>query len=123
MIRALGVNTGRMKVTGLAIANALTATSGYLMVQYQGFADINMGLGIVITGLGAVVIGETLILQFRVRSIFGILLLMIAGAVVFELALSVALSLGVDPALLKLVTAAVVLFLIALARVPFKRFT
>jgi putative ABC transport system permease protein len=122
MIRALGVNTGRMKVTGLAIANALTASSGYLMAQYQGFADINMGLGIVITGLGAVVIGETLILQFRIRSIPGVLLLMIAGAVVFQLALSVALSLGIDPALLKLVTAAAVLALIGLARVPFKRF-
>jgi ABC-type uncharacterized transport system permease subunit len=47
---------------------------------------------------------------------------MIAGAVVFQLALSVALSLGIDPALLKLVTAAAVLALIGLARVPFKRF-
>src|ERR1700744_6583483 len=46
MIRALGVNTDAMKIIGLAIANALTAVSGYLITQFQGFADINMGLGI-----------------------------------------------------------------------------
>ncbi|TAH05130.1 MAG: ABC transporter permease [Sphingobacteriales bacterium] len=46
MIRALGVNTDTMKIIGLAIANALTAFSGYLMTQLQGFADINMGIGI-----------------------------------------------------------------------------
>jgi len=39
MIRALGVNTDRMKITGLAMANALTAISGYLMTQFQGFAN------------------------------------------------------------------------------------
>ena len=54
MIRSLGVSTDRMKITGLAISNSLTALSGYLIVQYQGFADINMGIGIVILGLGSV---------------------------------------------------------------------
>ncbi|MGV3508294.1 MAG: ABC transporter permease, partial [Sphingobacteriaceae bacterium] len=44
MIRALGVNTDKMKIIGLALANALTATSGYLITQFQGFADINMGI-------------------------------------------------------------------------------
>ncbi|HEY5327871.1 MAG TPA: ABC transporter permease, partial [Mucilaginibacter sp.] len=50
MIRSLGVNTDRMKITGLALANALTAVSGYLISQYQGFTDISMGIGIVIVG-------------------------------------------------------------------------
>src|SRR5690606_13815236 len=55
MIRAQGVNTTRMKVYGLALSNALVAWSGALMAQFQGFADINMGIGIVISGLGAVI--------------------------------------------------------------------
>src|SRR5690606_31205906 len=58
MVRALGVNTAAMKVAGLAISNALVALSGSLMAQFQGFADINMGIGIVISGLGSVIIGE-----------------------------------------------------------------
>lgn len=120
MVRALGVNTDFMKVTGLAIANALTATSGFLISQYQGFADINMGLGIVITGLGAVVIGETVIRRFGITSLIGALISVIAGAIVFQLALAVALSLGINPALLKLVTAAAVLGLIAISRIRFK---
>src|SRR5689334_21633604 len=52
MVRALGVNTQNMKVIGLAIANALTAISGFLVCQFQQFSDINMGIGIVIFGLG-----------------------------------------------------------------------
>jgi putative ABC transport system permease protein len=59
MIRALGVNTRNMKVIGLMIANALTAVSGFLVCQYQSFSDINMGIGIVIFGLGAVMMGES----------------------------------------------------------------
>src|ERR1700750_120350 len=58
MIRALGVNTDRMKIIGLALANALTAISGYLIAQFQGFSDISMGIGIVIVGLGSVIIAE-----------------------------------------------------------------
>lgn len=58
MIRALGVNTDGMKVIGLMIANALTALSGFLVCQFQQFADINMGIGIVIFGLGAVMMGN-----------------------------------------------------------------
>jgi putative ABC transport system permease protein len=61
MIRSLGVNTDRMKILGLSIANALTAVSGYLISQFQGFTDISMGIGIVIVGLGSVIIAETLI--------------------------------------------------------------
>ena len=60
MVRSLGMNTNAMKILGLASANALTALSGYLLVQYQGFADINMGIGIVISGLAAVMMGEAL---------------------------------------------------------------
>ena len=59
MVKAYGINSDTMKIIGLGLANSLVALSGYLVVQVQGFADINMGVGIVITGLGSVIIGES----------------------------------------------------------------
>lgn len=120
MIRALGVNTNRMKIIGLALANALTATSGYLMTQFQGFADINMGIGSVIIGLGSVIIGETIINRLRIASTWLSLALVIGGAVAFQMVLAVTLNIGVDATLLKLVTALFVLLIVGLPRLAFK---
>ena len=116
MIRALGVNTDRMKITGLAIANALTAVSGYLISQYQGFTDISMGIGIVIIGLGSVIISETLINWFRITSVWMSLVLVLAGAIIFQVVLALTLDIGVDANLLKLVTAVFVLLIVSLPR-------
>ncbi|MFC0518371.1 ABC transporter permease [Mucilaginibacter angelicae] len=116
MIRSLGVNTDRMKITGLALANALTALSGYLVAQFQGFADISMGIGIVIVGLGSVIIAETLINWFKLTSVWLSLVLVLTGAVIFQLVLAFTLSVGVDPKLLKIVTAGFVLVIVSLPR-------
>jgi putative ABC transport system permease protein len=121
MIRALGVNTDRMKITGLALANALTALSGYLVAQFQGFADISMGIGIVIVGLGSVIIAETLINWFKLTSVWLSLVLVLAGAVIFQLVLAFTLSVGVDPKLLKIVTAGFVLVIVSLPRLSLLR--
>ena len=61
MIRALGVDTDRMTVAGLALANGLVGLSGALLAQYQGFADVQMGIGMVVWGLASVIIGEALV--------------------------------------------------------------
>lgn len=114
MIRALGVNTDHVKIAGLALANALTATSGYLMAQFQGFTDINMGVGIVIVGLGSVIIAETLNNWLRLKNIWLILLVVGGGAVMFQLALAFTLSIGVDPVYLKLTTAILVLMIVGI---------
>jgi putative tryptophan/tyrosine transport system permease protein len=116
MIRALGVNTDTMKIIGLAIANALVAVSGYLMTQFQGFADINMGIGIVIVGLGSVIIGESLIQLFSIRSIWGVLAMMFIGASLFQLVLAISLNVGIHPNMLKLVTAVFVLLIVGIPR-------
>jgi putative ABC transport system permease protein len=116
MVRALGVNTDRMKITGLAIANSLTALSGYLIVQQQGFADINMGIGIVIVGLGSVIIAETIINWLRITSVWLSLVLVLAGAIIFQFVLAFTLDIGVDANLLKLVTAVFVLLIVGLPR-------
>jgi putative ABC transport system permease protein len=116
MTRALGINDNKMKIIGLAIANALTALSGYLVSQYQNFTDINMGIGIVITGLGSVLIGEALIKWWNIGSIAMQLVVVLCGGLVFQLVLAFTLSIGVDPNLLKLVTASFVLLIVAIPR-------
>ncbi|MBW4889514.1 ABC transporter permease [Mucilaginibacter sp. HMF5004] len=120
MIRSLGVNTDRMKIIGLAIANALTATSGYLMTQLQSFADINMGIGVVILGLGAVIIGETMINWFNITSVWKTLLIVIFGAILFQLVLALTLSLGINPNMLKIVTSCFVLLFVGIPRLTIK---
>jgi putative ABC transport system permease protein len=120
MIRSLGVNTDRMKITGLALANALTAVSGFLITQFQGFADINMGIGIVIVGLGSVIIAETLINWFKITSVWLTLVLVLSGAVIFQFVLAVTLNIGVNPNLLKVVTALFVLLIVSLPRLTYK---
>lgn len=114
MIRAFGVNTDRMKITGIALANGLIALSGFLITQVQGFADINMGIGIVILGLGSVMIGEILLKFFKLRSISIQLLGVIGGSIIFRLILAFALTIGIDALYLKLVVALFVLIVISI---------
>src|SRR5450432_1674897 len=116
MTKALGINNDRMKIIGLAIANSLTALSGFLVAQYQGFTDINMGIGIVITGLGSVLIADALRLWLGITNIGTQIILVVTGSFLFQLVLAFTLSLGIDPNLLKLVTALFVLLIVALPR-------
>ena len=74
MMRALGVNVDNMLVLGLALSNGLIAVSGALLAQYQGFADVQMGIGSVVWGLASVIIGEALVGERRLG-------LVIVGAV------------------------------------------
>ena len=115
MVRSLGVNTNRMKITGLAIANGFTALSGYLLSQYQGFADINMGIGIVVSGLGAVMIGEALLYRWLRKGIIYNVLAVVTGSILFRLIIAAALSFGLNPNYLKLITAIIVLVIVAIS--------
>lgn len=115
MLRANGVNTDVLKIKGLALANTFTSLSGCLIAQYQGFADINMGIGIVISGLGAVMIGEALMSLFNADKIIFRLIGVVIGAVFFRLILGIALAAGLNPNYLKAVTAVIVLFVVTVA--------
>ncbi len=116
MVRALGINDEKMKIIGLSIANSLTAFSGFLVAQYQNFSDINMGIGIVITGLGTVLISDALKSLFKNKSILGHLVLVIFSSIIFQFVLALTLSIGMNPNLLKLVTALFVLFIVGITR-------
>ena len=102
MIRALGVDVSAMMILGLAVANGLVAVSGALLAQYQGFADVQMGIGMLVWGLASVIIGEALV---GVRSLGLAIAGTIMGSVLFRLLVAMALRWGLDPNDLKLITA------------------
>lgn len=92
MIRALGANTDQMIVLGLAISNGLCGLSGSLIAQYQGFADVNMGIGLIIAGLAAVILGETL---FRPAHFAAATTAVIVGMILYRIAIAAALTISV----------------------------
>jgi len=105
MIRALGVNVNTMIVLGLALSNGLIAAAGALLTQYQGFADVQMGIGMVVWGLASIIIGEALV---GVRQLGFVITGAIMGSVLFRLLVAIALRGGLNPNDLKLITASFV---------------
>lgn len=102
MIRALGVNVEVVTILGLALANGLIGMAGALLAQYQGFADVQMGIGMVVWGLASVIIGEALV----GKGSFGLTLTgAVMGSVLFRLLVAIALRWGLNPNDLKLITA------------------
>ena len=109
MAEAVGIDTKKMQVRGLALANGLTALSGALAAQLQGFADINMGMGMVMVGLASVMMGEAFA-SLRNAQPLGLRLAAIAGGtLLFRLLLAVALAAGIEPIYLRLLTSVLVL--------------
>jgi len=105
MIRALGVSIDFIVIFGLALSNGLIALAGSLLAQYQGFADVQMGIGMVVWGLASVIIGESLVGSTKV----GLLITgAVMGSVLFRLMVAIALRWGLNPNDLKLITAAFV---------------
>jgi putative tryptophan/tyrosine transport system permease protein len=102
MIRAMGVSVGNMIILGLAVSNGLIALAGALLAQYQGFADVQMGIGMVVWGLASVIIGESLVGKESLGlAITGAVM----GSVLFRLLVAIALRWGLNPNDLKLITA------------------
>ena len=121
MIRSLGVNTDRMKITGLALANGLVALSGYLITAVEGYADINMGIGVIMLGLGSVMIGE-MTGRIKASGSTGLKLMsVIGGSIVFRMILGLALAAGIDPVFLKILVALFVLAVVAVPQINYKR--
>ena len=108
MARAQGIPTGRLTMGGMALSNALIALGGALYVQTQGGSDISMGLGTIVIGLAAVIIGETLMPS---RALFIITLATVVGAVLYRLFIALALQadfIGLQAQDLNLITAVLV---------------
>ncbi|HPR32572.1 MAG TPA: ABC transporter permease [Prolixibacteraceae bacterium] len=102
MIRALGVNTKAMIIIGVALSNGFIALSGALLAQYQGFADVQMGIGMMVWGLASVIIGEAIIND---NSLGFVIAGAVIGSVLFRLLVAIALRWGLNPNDLKIITA------------------
>jgi putative tryptophan/tyrosine transport system permease protein len=111
MIRALGASDGNMMVFGLAVSNGLIAFAGALLSQYQGFSDVQMGIGMMVWGLASVIIGEALV---GVKQLGLLITGAVMGSVLFRLLVAIALRWGLDPNDLKLITAGFVLLALVL---------
>jgi len=106
MVSALGVSVDRLTIFGLALSNGLIALSGALLAQVQGFADVQMGIGIIALGLASVIIGEALVGSASLGFMFcGAVM----GSLLFRLLVAIALRGGLNPNDLKLITALFVL--------------
>jgi putative ABC transport system permease protein len=108
MARSQGVNTGAMVILGMAISNALVGLAGAMFVQTQGGADISMGIGTIVIGLAAVIIGESIM---PARRIFFLTLAVVVGAVIYRFFIALALNsdfIGLQAQDLNLITAVLV---------------
>jgi putative ABC transport system permease protein len=111
MVRALGGSVDFILIFGLAVSNGLIALAGSLLAQYQGFADVQMGIGMVVWGLASVIIGEALV---GTRSTGIAIAGAIMGSLLFRLIVAIALRWGLNPNDLKLVTAVFVFIALVL---------
>lgn len=109
IVTSLGVDKGRVKIIGLAIANGLAALSGCLFAQQQRFFDISIGTGTVVIGLASVIIGTSLVRKLRFLSVTACV---VFGALAYKGCVALAISLGLKSTDLNLVTA--LLFLLIL---------
>jgi putative ABC transport system permease protein len=113
MILSLGVDTDRSKMIGLALSNGFVALSGALIAQNHGFADIGMGIGILVTGAAAVLIGEAI---FGDRSVAWWVLAAVIGAMIYRFLVALALRVGLEPIDMRLVTAVLLLLALSVPR-------
>lgn len=106
MITSFGVSTDFTKTLTLALSNGLVGLCGALIAQFQGFADISMGVGLILVGLASVIVGQAVIPQRRLWLIVGSVAL---GSILYRLIIYVALTVGLNPNDMKLITAVLVI--------------
>jgi putative ABC transport system permease protein len=116
MARSQGVSTGAATLAGMALANALVAFAGALFAQSQGGADISMGIGTIVIGLAAVIVGESVL---PARRLVWMTLAVVLGAVLYRFFIALALNsdfIGLQAQDLNLVTAVLVALALVLPR-------
>lgn len=112
MVRASSIHVDNTKILALALSNSIIAFTGALIAQYQSFADINSGVGILVVGLASVIIGEVLIGR---RTMTGSLLAVLVGSIIYRFIIAIATRYTPLPAYaLKLVSACIVALALSL---------
>ena len=118
LIVSLGLNEEKYKIYGLMIANSFVAFSGAVLAQYQGFADVGMGTGIIVIGLDSIIIGDTL---FGKRRRLAGTTIVIIGSILYRGVIAVTLSMGMDASDLKLITSVIVIIILWIQKQKDKR--
>lgn len=111
LVISLGIDEKKLKIYGLMIANSFVALSGAILAQYQGFADVGMGTGTIITGLASIIIGEAI---FKKRSFISMSMTVILGTIIYRIIIAMSLKLGMNASDLKLITSILVVGIIFL---------
>ncbi len=107
MIRSFSANTDQLTILGLGLSNALVALAGALIAQYSSFADVGMGIGMIIIGLASVIIGEAI---FGTKTIAVTTFAVVGGAIVYRVVVGLALRVDfLETGDMKLITAVIVI--------------
>lgn len=117
VVTSLGVNKGNIKILGLMLSNGLVGLAGGLTAQYNGFADVGMGTGIVVKGLACVIIGVSIFSSIRVMKNTT---QAIIGTIIYYSAITIALRFNLNPNFLNLLTAIVIIIALSIQNGIFK---
>lgn len=111
MVKSLGIDVDIIKILGLMLSNALVAFSGSLFAQFQGFSDVNMGIGTLVLGIASIIIGISL---FQKLSFIKATTAIVVGTLIYQSTIYFAISLGmVPPNNLKFMTSVVIILFLS----------
>lgn len=105
LVKSLGEDSNKYKVIGLMLSNGLVALSGAMMAQYQGFAEITMGTGIIVVAIASIIVGDTILKNKKLKNTTRAIM----GALVYKFIGAVAIDLGLKPTDLKAINAIIVI--------------
>ncbi len=111
LVTSLGVDKGRVKIVGLAIANGLVALSGCMFAQQQRFFDISIGTGTAVIGLASVIIGTSLLKKV---TFFKITTSVLIGSLIYKACVALAVRMGLPSSYLRFITASLFLLILVL---------
>jgi putative ABC transport system permease protein len=117
LVISQGMNPDIIKMCGISLANGLAAVSGSLAAMYQGFADVNLGSGMIVSGLASLMIGEFLIRSNRISLLT---LRVILGSILYRALMYLARNYGYYIHMtandLKLITGLLIILCILISR-------
>ena len=113
-----GISAGRYKIAGLSFANGLAACAGSLAAQHQGFADVNVGIGILVSSLVAVILGREILDRFKLAlsQPSRLVIAAILGAYIYQTVLATVLAVGAPPTSIRFLSGAALVLVVGLKR-------
>ncbi len=105
LVKSLGEDSNKYKLIGLMLSNGLVSLSGAMMAQYQGFAEITMGTGIIVVAIASIIVGDTVLKSKKLKNTTRAIM----GALAYKFIGAVAIDLGLEPTDLKAINAIIVI--------------